>query len=453
MAAAPDVVVVGAGFAGLSAAVRLADAGLRVTVVEQAPRLGGRATAFTDRTTGDRIDNGQHVLFGCYHETYRLLDTIGTAHLAPLDPTLSLVMADVWGRRSMLRCPALPAPWHLAAGLATWDALTLADCWAAGRLLPVIHAARRRGAAAVAAEIPDAMTVADWLESMGQGARARAWLWDPLALAALNQSPSRAAARPCVRVLCELFGGDRRAAAVGVPVVPLDELYAAPAIRFLEAHGATLEKASGRFSPSKRLPTPFVVSAVPWHAFAGLWTEVPPELGDVARAAAATQAESIVSVHLWLDAPTLPDRQFGLVGASFDWAFGAPKKASGTFLDEKGSRRLFRVAMVASGAQHLLRRSNDALIALGIADLRRCLPEAARASVRHAVVVREPRATFSVAPGSPPRPAPGATALPWFFLAGDWTDTGLPGTIEGAVRSGHAAADAVLAAAGPRVGR
>ncbi|MCC7185362.1 MAG: NAD(P)-binding protein [Acidobacteria bacterium] len=232
-----DVVIVGAGFAGLSAAVKLADAGLCVVVMEQAPRLGGRATAFTDKTTGERVDNGQHALFGCYRDTYSFLRTIGTADLAPLDPNLELVMADVSGRQSRLSCPPLPAPLHLLAGVLSWGALSWADRLSTLKLAPFLRAVRARGAEVVAAEVPAHLTVSAWLTMLGQGAAVREWLWNPLALAALNQSPDVAGARAFARVLGELFGPERGASALGVPTVPLDALEAEPAARVVEARG------------------------------------------------------------------------------------------------------------------------------------------------------------------------------------------------------------------------
>lgn len=122
-----DVVVIGAGCAGLAAAVRLSAAGRKVIVVEQAPRLGGRATAFTDRETGEKVDNGQHVLFGCYRETYAMLAALGTAGLAPLQRRLAIGMAGADGRYARLVCPRWPPPWHLAAGVLQWSALSIDD--------------------------------------------------------------------------------------------------------------------------------------------------------------------------------------------------------------------------------------------------------------------------------------------------------------------------------------
>src|SRR5262245_56372875 len=122
-----DAIVIGAGCAGLAAAVQLASAGRTVAVIEEAPRLGGRAATFADRESGERVDNGQHVLFGCYRNTYAFLERIGAAQHAPLQSTLSVTMADVTGRRSDLICPDWTPPWHLAAGVLRWRAIPLVD--------------------------------------------------------------------------------------------------------------------------------------------------------------------------------------------------------------------------------------------------------------------------------------------------------------------------------------
>ena len=448
-----DCVVIGAGFAGLSAAVRVADAGLKVVVLEQAPRLGGRATSFTDKTTGDRLDNGQHALFGCYRETYAFLRTIGTAHLAPLDPTLRLAMADETGRQWTLSCPRLPAPMHLLAGVMFWGALPIADRWSTLKLAPFLRDARRRGAAAAASDVPADLTVSQWLASLGQGARVRDWLWNPLTLAALNQSPDVAGAQAFARVLGELFGPQSDASSLGIPTVPLDQLYAEPAVRYIESRGGRVhlrtpaqmssEAISSEMSSEviskdgKKWATSAVISAVPWHALGELWSGLPPDsLRPIVNRANEIRGEPIVSVTIWFDRDVLTERQVGLVGTQFHWAFG--NQLGGDF---PGNR--LRAHLVASGAGDLLRMENQALIELAERELRLCVPAARGATRVHAVVVREPRATFSVVPGGPARPGT-VTPVPGFFLAGDWTDTGLPGTIEGAVRSGHAAADAVV---------
>jgi squalene-associated FAD-dependent desaturase len=441
---------VGAGCAGLAAAVRLVAAGRKVAVVEEAPRLGGRATAFTDRQSGERVDNGQHVLFGCYRDTYAMLTTIGTRDLAPLQRALSVDMAGDGGRRAELRCPAWTPPWHLAAGVLGWRALPFVDRLGVLRLASLLRAVRRDGAEAVAARVPSGQTVSAWLSAHGQSPVLCEWLWHPLAIAALNQSPDTAAAAPFVRVIGELFGPRADDSAIGLPLVPLDVLYAEPARRYIEVHGGVvLTNASARVTTSDRgavtgvragstaIVADAVVSAVPWHAFGRIWDRgIPPVLSDLATDAAAMQNSPILTVNLWFDGPVdLGARFIGLIGGPLHWVFDK----SALYGDRTG-----HLSAVASGATALGRLENAEVTRLGIDQLTRAVPALAGRRLRRALVVREQRATFSLAPGGPARPSC-RTPLAHFYLAGDWTDTGLPATIEGAVRSGHRAAEAVLA--------
>jgi len=440
-----DVVVIGAGFAGLSSAVRLADAGLRVVVVEESPRLGGRATAFTDRETGERVDNGQHVLFGCYRETYAFLRLIGAEALAPLQPRLSLTMIDGDGRAFEFECPSWPPPWHLVGGVLGWKALTLRDRLSAAGIRGVLAEARRHGASAAAAKVPATETVDDWLHAHGQRERLSQWLWRPLALAALNQPAHIAAAAPFVRVFAELFGPRVEDSAVGLPAVPLDELYAEPSRQFIEARGGrVLTKAPARVvlgpdqsrvtgirAAGEFIESSAVISTVPWFAFDRIWDgPVPRALEHVAANAAATHSSPIVTVNFWFDAQVVPAPFIGFVDGPMNWVFD-----KGAILSEPANH----LSLVASGADDLVRLGNAEIAAAAHAQLARALPAARTAKLLRSVVVREHRATFSLAPGQPARPQV-ATDLSGFYLAGDWTDTGLPGTIEGAVKSGHAAA-------------
>lgn len=453
------MVVIGAGCAGLAAGVRLASRGVRVTVIEEAPRLGGRASVFTDRESGARLDNGQHALFGCYLQTYEFLRTIGTADLAPLDSTLTLTMADAGGHHSTLRCPSWPAPLHLIAGVLSWTALPFRDRFAALRLASLLRAVRREGAVAAAARVAPQLTVTDWLRLQGQPASICDWLWHPLAFAALNQDPSVAAAQPFVRVVAELFGPSPGASSLGLPSVPLDELYAEPAARYIEARGGSVRRrvpahvdlsvsggAHRVVAGDDVLTASAVISAVPWHAVSRLWDGPPPEsLASIVDSATRLPSAPIVTVNLWFDRPVMSERQVGLVGTAFHWAFknDLGSRFAETATHENDSRGRFLCSLVASGAESLLRQSNEDLAALAERDLRACLPGTASAVCQRALVVREARATFSLAPGSPARPST-RTPVPGFFLAGDWTDTGLPGTIESGVLSGHRAAEAAM---------
>jgi squalene-associated FAD-dependent desaturase len=444
-----DAVIIGGGVAGLSAAVRLAEAGRTVVVAEAAPRLGGRASSFVDRATGDEVDNGQHVIFGCYRDTYQFLHRIGSAHLAPLQPRLRLNIAGR-GRMTELACPALPPPWHLIAGVLRWSAVPFRDRLAVRHLAPLIARAKRIGAAAAVAEVPAGDTVEDWLRRHRQPAAVCEWLWHPLAFAALNESPAVAAARPFVRVLAELFGPRLEDSAVALPSASLRRLFAEPARAFVEARGGRVLLGSpaciglddaGAVSyvlvKEGRIAADIVVAAVPWHAFADLWPgAVPRPVQQVAGAAAEMASSPIVTVNLWLDRPRLARPFVGLVGGPMHWVFD-----KGSIVREPATH----LSVVASAAGPLASADNLEITRMAMAQLAATLPDFGEPRLLRSVVVRERRATFSVAPGSPGRPA-AATAIPGLFLAGDWTDTGLPATIEGAVRSGHAAADLGLRA-------
>jgi squalene-associated FAD-dependent desaturase len=442
-----DVVVIGGGFAGLSAAVRLSDAGCRVVVIEAAPRLGGRASTFTDNATGERVDNGQHVLFGCYRETYDFLRRLGTDRYAPLDRGLQVSFADLHGRLSTLSCPRLPSPLHLAAGVLLWNGIPLRDRLSVLRLAPTLMRLRRNDRELGA----NTSSVTAWLRAHGQSDRLCQSLWDPLAIAALNQSPDVANAAPFLRVLARVFGPRPEDSAIGVPIVPLEELYAQPAAKAIEASGGVvITKQAARVvldgddavvavrAGDLTIATRAVVSAVPWHAVSKIWEAgCPPALAKVCADASAMASSPIVTVNLWFDRPIMQGRFVGIIGGAIHWAFDK----SAIFGVAAG-----HVSVVSSGAEALTNLENAEIVEIALADLTRALPDLHGAHLRRAVVVRERRATFSLAAGQPARPSID-TPVPGFVLAGDWVNTGLPSTIESAVQSGHAAAEAVLTAA------
>jgi zeta-carotene desaturase len=449
MSGTPGVVVVGAGFAGLSAAVKLAQRGVRVLVLEARGRLGGRATAFTDRETGDRIDNGQHVLLGCYHETFGFLRGLGVEDRVFLAPGLDVTFIDRAGTPSRLRCPDLPSPLHLLAGVLEWQGLTVRDRLSVASLAPALLRARRWAGGArtdTSSMFSPGESVEEWLVRHGQTPRAQEMLWEPLAVAALNQHIRRAAAGPFVRVLGGVFGPNARDASIGVPSVSLDELYAEPARREVERRQGevrvnalarvVLDSAGVRGVEVRGEPleTHAVVVAVPWHDLPSLFRGVTAPISGVLEAAATTPASPIVTVNLWFDRPVL-DRPFvGLPGRVMQWVFDrSPTHGDGPF----------HLSLVSSGAAEVFRRPSDELIAIALDEVCDALPGTRPSALVRAAVVREPNATFSLAPGLPARPST-TTAVPGLFLAGDWVDTGLPATIESAVVSGHWAADAVL---------
>lgn len=446
----PDVVVIGAGFAGLSAATAVAARGHRVLVVEAGARLGGRATSFPDPTTGAVVDNGQHVLFGCYRETFDFLRRVGAHANVRLQSDLEVTVIDEHGHRSVLACPPLPAPMHLLAAVLEWSALSIRDRLSVLRLVRPLGVARRhlQGRTRDLAASPGE-TVDQWLALNGQTPRVHRLLWEPLALAALNQPPAVAAAEAFVRVLTELFGGRRTDAAIGLPTTPLTQMYAEPARAFLEAAGGevrtgtrvrvSLESASTvRVEAAGETLRPrAVIAAVPWYALAPLVDDAMSATQPFDRTVAAAKgldSSPIVTVNLWVDRSLLDVPFVGLPGRAMQWIFDTRQ----TLGDPAG-----HLSLVSSGDADAVAKSNDVLVGEAMREIREALPSARHARLLRATVVRVPKATFSLAPGGPQRPD---TRTPFenFFLAGDWIRTGLPGTIESAVVSGHRAAEQVV---------
>jgi squalene-associated FAD-dependent desaturase len=437
----PDAVVIGAGFAGLSAATALADQGARVLVLEARPGLGGRATSFRDPETDEKVDNGPHILVGAYQETRRFLARIGAGDRVRWQASLSVRMIDRRGDDTTLALPALPSPLHLVGGVLAWDALGWRERFS------LVGLGRRLGGDGR----PDE-TVRTWLERHGQAPRLVELFWEPLALAATNQSIDEVAAPHFLAVIGRMLGADPGAAALGLPAVPLDDLYAEPAREWLGARGGevqtntratvTLERdrVCGVRAHGESIAAPIVVSAVPWHALAGLFEAPPTALADILDHAAALGSSPIVTVHLWFDRAVMDEPLVGLPGRRFQWVFN--RRA---IVGDGGTH----VSLISSGAKALVSHANEELVAAALSELGEALPAARAAGLVRAVAVRERQSTFSLAPGAPPRPQT-VTPVKGLLLAGDWTDTGLPATIESAVVSGHRAAAEVSATKGTK---
>ena len=439
-----DVVVAGAGCAGLAAATALAQAGVRVAVMEARPVLGGRTFATRDQTTGEWVDNGQHVLLGCYHDTLAFTRRIDAGRLLAVQSALRVPMVDEAGVESELRSPALPSPLHLLAGVLGWPALTWRD------RLSVFGLAR---ALRAGAEPPAGQTVRQWLVAYGQAPRLCDLLWEPLAVAALNQSIDTAAATTFAEVVRRMLGPGPDDSALVLPARSLTHTFVEPAVAFLERHDGQVHvgaaarvvfaagRAIGVEVKGERVEARAVIAAVPWHALAVLCGDEPPgPLRDAIANASAMRSSPIVTANLWFDRPVLTQPFIGLPGRSFQWAFDRAQVTPG---------ECTAISMVCSGADDVVQLSNEAVVETAHTELRRALPAAAAARLRRGTAVRERRATFSLAPGEPARPSTD-TAVHGLWLAGDWIDTGLPATIESAVISGHRAAAAVLAHLGQR---
>jgi squalene-associated FAD-dependent desaturase len=444
--ASPHVVVVGGGLAGLTAGLRIARAGLRVTVLERRPFLGGRAYSFVHAPSGDAIDNGPHAFMGAYTSLRALCRDAGAPAAVAFQPRLHVPMAHPRAGFGAVAAPAVPGPLQAPMALLRYRLLSRAD---RVRLLAGAIRLVVRPAAMLAGR-----TVDEALGAVGQSADARRRFWDPLVLATLNERPERAAAAPLVAVLRRGFLAGAAAARFGFARGPLGDALAEPVRRAILAAGGDvrtgaavegLDVAGGRASAvvlrdGCRVGADAVVLAVPVAALLRLLPaalRAEPPFTAIARATTSP----IVGVHLWSrgDACVGADGApfVGLLDTETQWLFDCGPSAA-------GGRRL---ATVTSGARAWDDLDDDAIIARVLADVRRTLPALRHLDCAHAHVVRERHATLSITPDvERARPGP-QTPIANVVLAGDWTQTGLPATVESAVVSGDRAAAAAIAAA------
>jgi squalene-associated FAD-dependent desaturase len=435
-------VVVGGGVAGLAAAVRLADRGREVTVLERAREAGGRIGRVDPPTGGPPIDHGQHLLLGCYRETLSLLRRLGSApDLRPVDGPTPFVSAD--GAVHPYRVGALPAPLHLAPALAGLTQLS----WAERALL-----ARAVAGAVVDLRLgPDGLDrrcAEPWLAAHGQSARAIRDFWEPLVLATLNLPAAEASAFLLAVVLDRIFLGPSANARPLLPRTTLYDLFVPPAARALEARGGRVlcgrdvvrleAGADGRIAAAacrdgERFAADEFVLAVPAWRLAAL-ADGAPALAPLARSAAALGASPIVCVDVWYDRPWMRHAFAGVLGSTLQWVF-APEWPS--------ERAPQRVSLVVSHAVRMIDRPEAEIVALLLEEAGRAFPSARDARPVATRTAKAVRATIRGAPGQRGlRPGP-RTPLPNVVLAGDWTATDLPATIESAAASGRRAAESL----------
>lgn len=443
-----DAVVIGGGFAGLAAATALAESSRRVLLLEARPHLGGRARSWIDPDTGAVIDNGQHLFMGCYRETIRFLDRIGSRDRLALQPRLQLPLVEAGGAVGTFRLPALPAPWDLAWGMLRYPGLRFSDRLGLLRVGREVRRRSRHPARAGQGDLDDE-SVAEWLKSLGQPEEANRRLWYPLAIAALNEDPDRASAAGFLPVLREGLQGGAEGSRLGIARVGLSDLYAHPAAQYLKAGGSEVRLRAqvrrllvegGRcggllLADGSRIEAGAVIAAMPPD---DLLESLPPDLAAEPFFAPAgrLQTAPIVSVYLWFGAPIVDLPFAGLLGGTWQWMFN--REAFGP----RGGG-MHGVTLVCSAARGMVDQTRDALVQSALHDLHAFFPAARRAGLRRALVIKEKKATISPSRGSQALRPSSVTPYRGLFLAGDWTATGLPATIEGAVLSGHACARAL----------
>lgn len=418
-----QVLIAGAGLAGMSAAAALAGAGHRATILEFRPYAGGRACSYDYQ--GEEIDNCQHILLRCcvnLQDFYRRLGSGGHIHFHG-----EFNYIEPGGRRSRLRRSMLPAPLHMAGSFLKLRFLALADKLSVARAMLALRRERRR-------KDLDEITMADWLIQQRQTRGAIQHFWRPVLVSAINEELDRMSAAHGFQVFWLGFLAARDAFEMGIADVPLSRLYQrlpanvevlfrTPVTEFVIDNGRLCGiRAGGRLFTADHY-----ISALPAVRTAAL-------LPQLKLDAALMDSSPITGIHLWFDRPVTELPHAALLDSPIHWVYN---KHDGRHL-----------ALVVSASRDLMAMPRGEVIELAVRELKRFFPAAAAARLERAHVVKEMRATFSARPGLEHlRPVAGT---PWanLSIAGDWTRSGWPSTMEGAVRSGYLAAEDAAGALG-----
>ena len=451
--ASHSVLVIGGGLAGISAAARLAEAGCKVTLLEARATLGGRVFSFQDSQSGRALDNGQHVIVGACRNLLSFLERIGARHLWDLQPRLEVAVYDRAGRLGRLYGTPAPSPWHLLPAFLTYPHLSLEDKATAVRgLMAAIFTQRQQP------HLED-MTFYRWLRAKSQSERTISNLWNVLIEGTLNDNVRDVSASMGLMIVQDGLLGGHSTANVGYPTVPLSDALAGPAQRYLEGLGVQIVTGNPvrsinicgeqtvrhvTVSNGNIMQADAYVSAVPFWVLPSL---LPPSLAGSPTCAklSALQASPIINVHLRYDATVMTGNFCYFVDSPLQWVFNSSR-----IFGDAGTNVEQSLSVSISAAWEYIDTEREVLTKLISDEMRRAFPKARDATMLEAVVVKQRNATFRCIPGANRfRPGP-RTESPNLFLAGEWTDTGWPSTMESAVISGYNAAAAVMSPVGSR---
>jgi squalene-associated FAD-dependent desaturase len=468
----PRVAVVGGGLAGLAAGCALASSGFRVTLFERRPYLGGRASSYQHPGTGEVVDNCQHVLLGCCTNLIQFYERLGVENKIRWYDRLTFL--EPGGRESVMEPSGLPAPLHNALAFLRADCLNFSDKLSIAYAMALL-------APATPQDSGDSFLT--WLRRHGQTKQAIERFWKPVLISALNEELDRVSVSYAAQVVRESFMKSAAAGRMGVPIVPLTELYSV-AGDYITARGGEIRLRSGvesflaepgtvkLFTAGEEMTFDFAVFAVPFDVL----SKILPHTSDadpLRQVLARFETSPITGIHLWfdrqitdLDHAVLLDRTIQWMfhkskilsaapqvrssdeakrgGHDFSRAASAPRQEPALATEANGSY----VELVVSSSKTLIEKSRAEIIELALAELREFFPRARDANLVKSTVIKEVHATYSPQPGVDTyRPRP-ETVWPRVFLSGDWTATGWPATMEGAVRSGYVTAEFVARSTG-----
>ncbi len=444
-----NVIVIGGGLAGLAAGVALADAGCRVRLFEQRPYLGGRATSYA-LPNGEHVDNCQHVTLGCCTNLEDFYQRVGAADKIKFFGRL--VFLDPQGLTGIMEADFLPAPIHMTGSFLFFAPLSYLDKLSIARALAAILFAGGRSKDAYGAR---PISMLEWLRRRKQTPAAIERFWRVVLVSALNEELDRSDARFGIDVFWKAFLANRTGYRMGVPSVPLSELYDGCRTAIEKKGGEAILRSPARslrfengalkaaiFDGGREEAADSFVLALPHDRTAELLPKdvrfANPALNNLEK----FKVSPITGVHFWFDREVTHEPFITLLDTQTQWIFNktALYRPEGTAADSMGQY----LQLVISASYDLLRKSREEIIDLCLKEVRQALPAAREAQLIKATVIKEATATFSPEPGVDQWRPGQETKTPGLFLAGDWTATGWPATMEGAVRSGYLAAEAVL---------
>jgi zeta-carotene desaturase len=457
-----NVIVIGGGLAGLAAGVALAEAGWQVRLFEQRPFLGGRATSYV-LPSGEHVDNCQHVTLGCCSNLEDFYRRVGSSNKIKYFDRL--VFVDPQGRRGEMQAGILPAPFHMTGSFATFAPLTLADKLSIARAM--LDILRAKGHPRDLDEKP-AISMQAWLERRKQTKGAIERFWRVVLVSALDEELDRTDARFGVDVFWKAFLSNRSGYRMGVPTVPLAELYDGCKLAIEQKGGEVTLRAplrgiaiengavAGLQFDDQRIETADAyVLALPHATLNEVLPDAVRQSDPGLRNLGKMKDSPITGVHFWFDRQVMDEPFVTLLDTHTQWIFNktmlygvASEKVNSEGSNGEAKTAKQYLQMVISASYDLIPKSRQEIIDLVLQEVRQALPKSREAHLVKATVIKETAATFSPEPGVDQWRPQQKSSVEKMFLAGDWTATGWPATMEGAVRSGYLAAEAVLRSAG-----
>lgn len=428
------IIIIGGGAAGLAAGVKLASVGHEIELFESRSFLGGRVYSFVEPVTGDIVDNGQHLMAGFYYETFKLLKMLKTSHLVKKQTKMEIEFLEKGSKTYFFKCPRIPMPLGFVWGLTRYSKFPRSD------ILKLVKTKKRVSAG---------LTAAEWLNELGISGNGIDFFFKPLILATLNADVEKISAAVFQMMLKTIFQAKSSDAVLAFPREGLSKIFAEPAADFITDNGGKIYASTQikEILVDRKKVVGVVDINGHMHKADAYISALPPDnLYNILPEGRNHYLldwnySPIVAVNLWFDRPVMKRAMIGLLDSPFHWCFDK-KRLFGTEKEHS------YISFIISAADREADMAKDELIDSAVKEIGEYLKDAGGAKLKHAQVIKEKKATVLITPETISLRERVLSPWPNLFIAGDWTDTGLPATIESAVKSGFTAAEMFYASTG-----